>query len=144
MAPAQDDVEHVDHSRIHEGFAAGECNDARCLTDTRGLIQQANKIGGREVAQSIVERRGLDVAIRALDVAKRARVHPQRIESAKANCRSALAFDCSRRVFELSLDLWAAVQAIDTHATHKLGPVSEVSTDCSVGGSKRFRDLTRS
>jgi hypothetical protein len=90
-APVEGVPHHPRDVRVHERLAAGEADLARAQPQRLDLVEQARSVPGLEIAQPIVLRSRLDVAVEALDVAQRAGVDPQRIEPRQADGRPGLA-----------------------------------------------------
>jgi hypothetical protein len=90
-APVEGIRHHARDVRVHERLAAGEADLARAQPQRLDLVEQTCGVSGREIAQTIVLRPRLDVAVEAFDVAQRAGVDPQRIEPRQPDRRPGLA-----------------------------------------------------
>ena len=102
VVPIQRRPRHVDHLRVHEGFAAGEGNFGDRPAPLRYLIEKGFHLLRSHVDQSVVGRAALDVAVGAFDIAERPGVEPKRFRRGQADFRAWLAFGCDVGVLEFA------------------------------------------
>ena len=78
------------------------------------LVEVGGDLGGAEIDQPIVARRGFDVAVVAREVAERAGIEPQRLERPQGHVGPRLAFGGGQGILEL--------RRIDRNGEHRWGP----------------------
>ena len=91
LMPARERVlRHGAHIRVHEGLAPGKGDFRRAELQCLDLVEIARRLVARDVGKPVLGRAGMNVAMRAFDIAERARVDPQRLQPSETDRGAAL------------------------------------------------------
>ena len=79
-AASQRQIEDLREMRVHERLAAGEADQPGAEPQRRDLVEVLRHVGGAQINQPVIARRGFDIAVAAGQIAQRAGIEPQRVQ----------------------------------------------------------------
>ena len=86
--------------RVHEGLATGKADLFDRPVARADLVEKAPHLVGGDIGEAVVCGGAFDVAVRALDIAKRSGVEPERAGTGQRNRGARLAIGGDLRVFK--------------------------------------------